>query len=419
MAMPRERRSGGRESAAVRRPPGNVAPSPNPSTARAVANPRRPATQAWATLAAVQIPTAMSIPRRRPMRSRIEPQSGLAIMYATEKAETASASAATLKWVSRSIIGESTASTWRSTYDSQEHSMMATEATHMRQPGASSWRVSATGLIKARHPAFQLRTGSRIALEDLRIVSRNHMVARTRQIVRAAVAFQGFGYAVQHGERPALLHVGVKVRGVGGQHHVAAAGPDTDHLQTHGMAADAVQTDAGGELLIAIVKNDAPAKQFLHDGDHVFFVEGVAHRRVAHQAAGTVLHLTVLHVIFRGRKQVMIPRVVIMHMTEDHVFHARRIDPDGFQPLARRAEKIAAAAAARELIKAGIDDDGAISGHQGPDEVIQRHGDIVRVAADEVFTRHAVMVRVLDGVNLPDPVLHGRSGNFIRSEELD
>src|SRR5207248_4970180 len=64
--MPRDRLPRGRESAAVRRPPGNVAPSPKPSSARAAANPRSPVIHAWEALASDQIPTAINMPRRRP-----------------------------------------------------------------------------------------------------------------------------------------------------------------------------------------------------------------------------------------------------------------------------------------------------------------------------------------------------------------
>jgi len=39
VAMPRARKCEGSDSTAVRRPPGNVAPSPSPSTARAAAKP--------------------------------------------------------------------------------------------------------------------------------------------------------------------------------------------------------------------------------------------------------------------------------------------------------------------------------------------------------------------------------------------
>jgi hypothetical protein len=55
---------------AVRNPPGNVAPSPNPSSARAAISPRNAAapcpTSECDALATLQIATAASIPVRSP-----------------------------------------------------------------------------------------------------------------------------------------------------------------------------------------------------------------------------------------------------------------------------------------------------------------------------------------------------------------
>ncbi len=74
--MPRPRACGGSVWVTVRRPPGNVAPSPNPSAARAAANPPNPDASACEADAAVHIDTAAVIPRRSPMRSRMRPHSG-------------------------------------------------------------------------------------------------------------------------------------------------------------------------------------------------------------------------------------------------------------------------------------------------------------------------------------------------------
>ena len=52
---------------------------------------QNPEAHAWATDAAVQHATATVMPRRSPVRSRIQPHSGLAAMYAIENAETTSA----------------------------------------------------------------------------------------------------------------------------------------------------------------------------------------------------------------------------------------------------------------------------------------------------------------------------------------
>ena len=66
-AMPRPRWAGDSVSTAVRRPPGNVPPSPTPSTARASAKPAKVAINECDMLAAVHTATASSIPLRSPM----------------------------------------------------------------------------------------------------------------------------------------------------------------------------------------------------------------------------------------------------------------------------------------------------------------------------------------------------------------
>src|SRR5690242_3027179 len=119
-------------------------------------------------------------------------------------------------------MGESTASTWRSTYDSHEQSMITPEATHIRHPVASCRPLSVAGLIKPRHPTFQFGTGRGVALQHQGIMAGNYMVARTGQFIGPAIALQRFGDAVYHREWAALLHVGVEMRRVRRQHHLAA-----------------------------------------------------------------------------------------------------------------------------------------------------------------------------------------------------
>src|SRR5262249_28308939 len=128
-AIPRDTWLDGNDSEAVRSAPGNAAPSPNPNTALASANPIKPVTHACDVLAAVHKPTAINMPRRRPTESSTEPHRGFPIMYAYEKAEIAFVYAFALRPVSRSIVGARTASTCRSIYDRSVPSMIVVGAT--------------------------------------------------------------------------------------------------------------------------------------------------------------------------------------------------------------------------------------------------------------------------------------------------
>ena len=80
MAVPRDCRFGGNDSAAAFNAAGNADPSPKPSTLRATANPQKPDIQACAVLAMARSETAANIPLRRPTKSRNDPNSGFPII---------------------------------------------------------------------------------------------------------------------------------------------------------------------------------------------------------------------------------------------------------------------------------------------------------------------------------------------------
>ena len=65
-AIARARLLAGSDSTAVRKPPGNVTPSPKPRSARPIANPINPVIHPCDTLAIVQMNTPISMPARRP-----------------------------------------------------------------------------------------------------------------------------------------------------------------------------------------------------------------------------------------------------------------------------------------------------------------------------------------------------------------
>ena len=67
---------------AVRNPPGNIAPSPAPSAARATANPRNVDTSEWLALETIQMATEIAMPSRSPTRSMSDPHSTVLIVYA-------------------------------------------------------------------------------------------------------------------------------------------------------------------------------------------------------------------------------------------------------------------------------------------------------------------------------------------------
>ena len=130
---------------------------------------------------------------------------------------------------------------------------------------------------------------------------------------------------------------------------------------------------------------------------------------MAHAAAGAVLHLAVLHVIARARKQVVVAAVVEMHVADDDGLDALRIDAERAERLAHRLDDLALAAVADRLVEAGIDHDGPARADDRPDVVVERLDDVVRIGVDVVVGRLALMVAVADGVDLVDAVGHVES----------
>src|SRR5687767_2317869 len=89
-----------------------------------------------------------------------------------------------------------------------------------------------------------------------------------------------------------------------------------------------------------------------------------------------------------------------MQMSDHDVFHRIRVAAQRAERLRRAPQVLAPALSAHRRGKAGIDDDLTPLPADQPDEVVERHRAVVRVAADEVLRPAARVMRVLKGVNL-------------------
>ncbi len=105
---------------------------------------------------------------------------------------------------------------------------------------------------------------------------------------------------------------------------------------------------------------------------------------VAHVAAGGEVHLQVLQMELRRREVEERPDMVVVHVGDDDILHRRRIDAQQCQAGGRRAQEGALALLRHRLGEAGVDHEGPAGVAHQPDEVIHRHGRIVRIAPDEV-----------------------------------
>ena len=111
------------------------------------------------------------------------------------------------------------------------------------------------------------------------------------------------------------------------------------------------------ELLRAVVELHFPCVEPPHHRDHVLGFEWIAHDVVAHVTAGAVLHLAFLQVIARFGEQRVVAAVIVVHVTDDHIFDIRRIDADRFQTFCRMAHDLALALFRDVEVEAGVEDE--------------------------------------------------------------
>ena len=89
-----------------------------------------------------------------------------------------------------------------------------------------------------------------------------------------------------------------------------------------------------------------------------------------------------------------------MHVSDDDIRHL--LVRYSYHPQAFIHGTYQDASALLRLLRAesGIDDYGVVRGHYRPDEVVQGHGPVVGVAAQEVVRGGALEVRIADSENL-------------------
>ncbi len=103
----------------------------------------------------------------------------------------------------------------------------------------------------------------------------------------------------------------------------------------------------------------------------------------------------------------MVAAVIVMHVRDQDVLHLGRLDADGVKSFAwAAAQQGSPSLAGHSFVEARVHHEHAPAGLDHPDEIIDGHGAIVNVAAQEILPGHAVMVRVAHGVNFPDAVVH-------------
>ena len=158
---------------------------------------------------------------------------------------------------------------------------------------------------------------------------------------------------------------------------------------------------------VAVVEADAVAEHAPDHRGHVFRLERAADVAVAHAAPGAERHLAVLNVKRRVREQIVVAGVVVMHVADDDILDPVRIDADRQEPVARRTQKLAPALFRHRRVEAGVEDQRPALADNGPDEIVERHRPVMRVAAVEIVSRRALVVRIAHGIDLIGVAAHG------------
>jgi hypothetical protein len=120
---------------------------------------------------------------------------------------------------------------------------------------------------------------------------------------------------------------------------------------------------------------------------------------MAHAAPGAERHLAVLQVECGVGEQIVVAGMVVMHVADDDVADLFGVDPDRHEAVARAAQELAPALFRHRRIEPGVEDQRPALADDRPDEIIERHGPVMRVAAIEVLARPALVMGIAHGID--------------------
>ncbi len=106
---------------------------------------------------------------------------------------------------------------------------------------------------------------------------------------------------------------------------------------------------------------------------------------MAHTAASTKRHLTILKMKTRVGKQSVITRMVIVHMRNNDVFNLSRINAKLAQTVFNAMRDGPATLTGHGSIKSGINHNRARGPYDGPDKIVNRHRSVVWISPQKVI----------------------------------
>ena len=157
------------------------------------------------------------------------------------------------------------------------------------------------------------------------------------------------------------IHVLVKVQGVGGEDHGATPGVYPHALHSHGMAANKVHRDTGGDGFLPVMELHAAIVDAPHQTEHVLDGERTAKETLTHATAGGELHLLVLDMKRRSRKIIQAAGMIPVQVADDDVRYLVGFDAHHRQGFTRRHIEGATTTVRLLLVEAGIQHDGTLA----------------------------------------------------------
>jgi hypothetical protein len=237
---------------------------------------------------------------------------------------------------------------------------------------------------------IDLVAGARINLGDQRIVAGNDAIRMAGKPLDDFPALAHIADVVDNRKRAAAMQIAVVMRGIRRQHDRTARGLDPHHLQTIGMAADAMQRHAGGDLAIIGMELHAFAEDVADHQRHMLRRIWMAQAAEAHAAPGGEAHLAILQMKSRIRKQIEIAGMVVMQMGNDDIPDGVGTHTEARQCIHRIKRELAVSKSRFHRVEPGVDQNIAAMPADQPDEIIEvRSRGLVGIRREVIHMRRA------------------------------
>ena len=253
-------------------------------------------------------------------------------------------------------------------------------------------------LPRSPHPIRTASTVSgclhpRKAPGDLRVVARDDLGARPRELLEHVICRIHLREVSYHGERPVELEFLVEVHRVGREHDVSVVAPDDRDQLTGRMAADCDRGHAFGDLLGSVDQPHATRGGRRLDERDLALLDERGELEAPGQRTGPEVQLAPRDDQPRRREGCEVADVVVVEVGHEHRRDGLGLDAERSQGVRRRLQARPPAPRADLGSEAAVDDDRLVPAPEQPEPV--RHLDlgvrlaVARVAVEELRLRRS------------------------------